>query len=609
MPHKLRHNQKADVRRVRGLKSYLLASAVLALSVMPVQADVTILDVRTGLHPDKTRVVLEVNEVAFYDITYLDSPKEIIIDFRKTPSREAVKALTKKVAVIGLLDKITMEDNDGSARMRLKLRKAATVANNFSLNPDHGRQYRLVFDLKAVSSAEWSRQVTLTAPLTTAPVEPSPFPSLAPADMPEVIPVVLTTIGDETSSAPVVSQTPRRSQEVESYDEMVTGESNFTLSGYVEIEGRGFTQSSFNSQPKDWTVSFAVEPLLEYVSDTSSSQIIFRSFGRVDVNDSDRSHFDIRELKWTGTRDRWQMTVGIDTVFWGVTESSHLVDILNQDDNLEDIDQEDKLGQPMASLSYDSNYGVFSAYIMTYFRELRFPGQKGRFSPPLAVDYSQTEYQAGSGKWHTDWAVRWSHVIGNFDVGLYHFRGTNRDVDLVVGNDGAGNAVLIPHYNLIGQTGLDVQATFDDVLVKFEAIRRTGSGPVSGPEMDRDFWAMAGGIEYTFYGLGDGASDIGILAEYLYDDRGGQATTPFEDDLFMGMRWAANDIDSTEVLVGAIFDLDTSAKFVNVEGSRRIGDNWKVTLDARFFLGVPMTDPVYLQSRDDFVQIRLARYF
>ncbi|MCK5425337.1 MAG: hypothetical protein KAI89_08185, partial [Emcibacter sp.] len=117
------------------------------------------------------------------------------------------------------------------------------------------------------------------------------------------------------------------------------------------------------------------------------------------------------------------------------------------------------------------------------------------------------------------------------------------------------------------------------------------------------------GFEYTFYGLAGGDSDIGVLAEYLYDGRGDFATIPFEDDLFVAMRWAANDIDSTQILVGAIFDLDTSAKFVNFEGSRRIGDNWKVTLDARFFLGIPPTDPVFLQSRDDFFQIRVARYF
>lgn len=589
MPQTKPQNRKMKYDRFSRVKNCLLMSVAVALSVMPVQAEVTIIDVRTGLHPDKTRVVLEVSEIAYYRITYLDHDnfREIVVDLMETPTPNNVTALAKSAAVIGLLEKITIEDNDGSVRLRIALRKAATVYNSFPLKPDHGLRYRQVFDLKAVSQAEWARLVRLAAPILSAPVavESTPQPTpVAPAEPVADLPVAL-------------SEFPR----TEVYDEVMTGDSNFTLSGYIEVEGRGFPQSSFGSEPKDWTVSFALEPLLEYVSDTSRSQLMFRPFGRVDVNDRDRSHFDIRQLKWTGTMDRLQMTIGIDTVFWGVTESSHLVDILNQDDNLEDIDQEDKLGQPMVSVSYDSNFGVFSTYVMSYFRELRYPGMKGRFSPPVSVDYAQTQYESEAGKWHTDWAVRWTHVIGNIDFGLYHFRGTGREPQLVPGIDGDGNAVLIPRYNLIGQTGLDLQGTFDDILVKFEAIRRTGSGT--------DFWAMTGGFEYTLYGLGGGASDIGLLAEYLYDERGARATNPFEDDLFVALRWAANDIDSTEILAGAIFDLNSPAKFINFEGSRRIGDRWKVTLDARFFLGIPMTDPLFFQSRDDFFQIRLARYF
>jgi len=591
------------------LRRSVLAAALFVLSINTAQADVQILDVRTGLHPDKTRVVLELSEEAFYQISYVNSSvpgdfKEVIIDLQETPSQEDVASLLKKAEVIGLLEKISIEEHDGGARLRIFLRKAATVDKSFMLKPEPGIQYRLVFDLKAISAAEWARQVKLTAPPEVmTEVTPELVPKLIPAPaVPAVPPVSLKAIAPPEPEEPPHTETIQMRQESETYDDMMTEESNFTLSGYIEVEGRGFSQSSFHAEPKDWAMSFALEPLLEYVSDSGASQVMFRPFGRFDVNDKGRSHFDIRELNWTGTKGRWQMTVGIDTVFWGVTESNHLVDIINQNDNLEDIDQEDKLGQPMVSASYDSAIGVFSAYVMTYFREMRFPGTNGRLRLPLPVDYAQTQYESGSDKWHTDFAVRWTHVIGNIDVGLYHFKGTSREPEMILGMDINDNVVLIPRYNLIDQTGLDLQGTFEDVLIKFEAIQRSGRDTL-------DYWAMAGGIEYSFYGLGGGDSDIGLLAEYLYDDRGEQATTAFEDDLFVGMRWAANDIKSTEFLVGAIFDLNSSAKFINFEGSRRLGDDWKITLDARFFMGIPVADPAYTQSRDDFFQVRLARYF
>lgn len=593
------------------LRSSILTAAFFVLSSNIAQAEVKILDVRTGLHPDKTRIVLELSEVAFYQISYFNSSvpgdfKEVTIDLRKTPSKEDVTSLVKKAEVIGLLEKISVEEHEGGLRLRILLRKAATVDKSFMLKPEQGVQYRLVFDLKAVTAGEWARQVKLTAPQEKMP-EPEPEPeSESAAPVPAMTPAAILPAQSEEIPP---TETQQEQEAPETYDDMMTAESNFTLSGYVEVEGRGFTQSGFSPEPKDWTVSFALEPLLEYVSDSGDSQVMFRPFGRFDVNDKGRRHFDIRELNWTGTADRWQVTVGIDTVFWGVTEASHLVDIINQNDNLEDIDQEDKLGQPMISASYDSSFGVFSAYVMTYFREMRFPGANGRLRLPLLVDYTQTQYESASGKWRPDFAVRWTHVIGNIDVGLYHFKGTSREPELIPGTDVNNNAILIPRYNLIDQTGLDLQGTFDDVLIKFEAIHRFGnlSGQTLG--IRQDYWAMTGGIEYSFYGIGGGDSDIGLLAEYLYDDRGPQATTSFEDDLFLGMRWAANDIDSTQLLVGAIFDLNSSAKFINVEGSRRIGDDWKITLDARFFMGVPVRDPIYPLSRDDFFQIRLARYF
>ena len=43
---------------------------------------------------------------------------------------------------------------------------------------------------------------------------------------------------------------------------------------------------------------------------------------------------------------------GVRRVFWGVAESNHLVDVINQTDAIENPDQEDKLGQPMLNLAY-----------------------------------------------------------------------------------------------------------------------------------------------------------------------------------------------------------------------------------------------------------------
>lgn len=564
------------------------------LAATSARADVDVLGIRTGQHPDKTRVVIDVSERAEFSIRYVSvgAPRayEIYIDLGKAPGTGVAHALIQKAQALGLLEKVTLEKQDGYIRLRLILRKAATIVRHFTLGPVEGKPTRLVFDLKAVSIAEWQRLALLTKP-----PEPEVIPEVVPKMIPKVMPEPATPV---TPPPPPIMVAEEDSFE----DDVSTGDYNgISFSGYIEAEGRAFLQSSFGAAQPNWAGSVSVEPRLEYVSQSGTSQFIVDVFGRLDAQDQDRSHFDIREFKWIGLFDEFQIAAGINTVFWGVTESNHLVDILNQDDGLEDVDGEDKLGQPMIELSYNTEFGLFSAYFMTYFRERHFPGEKGRLRSAMPIDYSLTQYGAASDKWHMDWAVRWSHVIGDFDVGLSHFQGLSRDPSFVMGEDGLGNPVLIPRYDLIKQTGLDLQATLNGWLLKVESIYQTGP--------TENYWAATAGFEYTFYGLFGGDSDIGVLTEYLYDDRGDRATTSFENDIFAGFRWTPNDVDSTELLMGAIFDLNSSAKFLNIEGSRRLGDNWKISLDVRLFLGFPVVDPLYPLSRDDFIQLRLARYF
>ena len=118
------------------------------------------------------------------------------------------------------------------------------------------------------------------------------------------------------------------------------------------------------------------------------------------------------------------------------------------------------------------------------------------------------------------------------------------------------------------------------------------------------------GFEYTFYGVLDSPSDIGVVVEYLYDDRNLSATTPFEDDLMLGLRWTNNDVNDSSVLLGVIADLDDSARVYSLEASRRIGESWKLNIEASVFNGI--TDPnslLYSFRQDDFAQIELAYYF
>jgi hypothetical protein len=374
----------------------------------------------------------------------------------------------------------------------------------------------------------------------------------------------------------------------------------YELSGYIEAEGRAFFNDAlFHGQERD-SASLAIQPEF-YHEWGKGSNLTFTPFARIDSADPERSHFDIRELNYLLFNDKWELRIGISKVFWGVTEFVHLIDIINQTDLVEDMDGEDKLGQPMILFSAPRNWGTVNIFILPYFRERTFPGEKGRFRSEFAVDTDNAVYENSAKEHHIDLAVRYSHTIGDWDFGIYHFNGTGREPIIYLDTDADGNPGLVPFYEQIDQTGLDVQAVKGSWLIKLESLYRTGQG--------EGFFAGVGGIEYSFVNIASSRMDLGLIGEWAYDERGDEATTMFDNDIMAGARLAFNDAASTEALIGLIQDLNSEGTVLSLESGRRIGNSWKINLDSFFVLDSSEEDAVHSLRNDDSVQLEIAYFF
>jgi hypothetical protein len=372
-------------------------------------------------------------------------------------------------------------------------------------------------------------------------------------------------------------------------------------SGYLEGQARYFSQTAIDGDQSDGILSLAAQPEYFRSWGEGNQSLLFIPFARLDSQDEERSHVDIRELIWIYAGDGFETRVGVGKVFWGVTEALHLVDIINQTDLVENPDGEQKLGQPMIKLSLERKWGFLDFYLLPGFRERTFAGEEGRLRTHPRVDTDLAGYESDREHRHIDLALRWSHTIGDWDFALSHFSGTGRDPLFIPRLNDAGEPVLAPYYELIKQSSLDLQATKGEWLWKLEAIHRNAD---SG-----SYNAATGGFEYTLVGIRDSVMDLGLLAEYLYDDRDELATTPFENDLFLAIRLSANDIAGSELLAGVIRDLDTGASMFNLEASRRIGNSWKASLQARLWSNIPREDPLFFYRHDDYLEFNLARYF
>jgi hypothetical protein len=124
-----------------------------------------------------------------------------------------------------------------------------------------------------------------------------------------------------------------------------------------------------------------------------------------------------------------------------------------------------------------------------------------------------------------------------------------------------------------------------------------------------DYVAATGGFEYTFTGIFGGRMDLGLVAEYLFDDRKEFALTEFENDVAGALRLAVNDAASSEVLFGLVQDVDTSALLLFLEASRRLGDQWTLEAEIRLFMDQPPSDFLFDLRDDDLVQLALQYHF
>ncbi|WP_246840546.1 hypothetical protein [Lacimicrobium sp. SS2-24] len=367
------------------------------------------------------------------------------------------------------------------------------------------------------------------------------------------------------------------------------------------IEQRFYFQDALYEQQHNSDISVFIEPELYYSWNQGTGSINIKPFVRYDSRDDERTHWDLRELVWMQIGDEWEMRAGISKVFWGQTESQHLVDVINQTDFVEAIDGEDKLGQPMVQFSLIKDWGTLSAFALPYFRERTFTGVEGRFRSPLVVDTDNPLYESEDEEKNLDWAVRYFQYFGDVEIGLSYFDGTNREPGFIPQTTEEGLS-LRPYYEQMQQTGLDMLAIVGGTLYKLEAIHRKTS--------QEDFYALTAGFEHTSVGVLNSHYDIGWLMEYQYDERGEQATSLGQNDLMLGSRIVFNDIDGTEVLIAYIQDLDdSSSRSGYVEASSRINNNWKWRLDGWFFSSDTQTEPTYLLRRDDYIQFSLEYYF
>ena len=370
---------------------------------------------------------------------------------------------------------------------------------------------------------------------------------------------------------------------------------DFKAYGFIQPESSIYINGDGKHNQDNYNTSlFGKGTFISYLQD-GDAKFTISAIGRFDQNDDELRYLDFQKFKYEYYFDDIALKVGNEIVFWGVNETFNIVDIINQSNLAEDIAGTKKLGQPMASISYSQDYGIFDIYLMPYFRERPFSGKEGRPRLLFEVDKNSITYESSAKKRKMDFALRYSAVIEDLDIGLSHFYGNNRTPVL---SPNPSTLKFDSHYPILSQTGVDIQATKGPWLYKLES--------VSAKDGSERHLSAAGGIEYTYYGIRNTQSDLGVIVEYAFDDRN---DNPFNNEGVIGLRWSLNDIKSSSLLAGYLFDMRGNSNRFQAEFEQRVNDDLKLFFDVSLNGSIDNTDFTYQFKEDSSLTLKLAKYF
>ena len=372
------------------------------------------------------------------------------------------------------------------------------------------------------------------------------------------------------------------------------------LTAELKLRSRFFIDEPLdNNQLERRQFTGGFEPNLFWRNSDRNHQVAITASFHADSEDEEATRFDILEAYWSFSKNDWDLLVGINRVFWGVTESRHLVNIVNQVDGVESLDEEYFLGQPMVKVGHQTALGRFDLFLMTGFRERTFPGQNGRLRNRHIIDSENARHESAADNWRGDIALRYSHSISGIDIGFHLFSGTGREP---LSFDSITEGLLLPVYGEINQAGVDFQLTHDAWLRKFEGLAREGQGD--------SFGAFVLGAEYTFFEVLESSVDLGVMVEGLYDGRSiGSTPTIFQKDLFAGIRIVLNDTQNSYLVARVLYDFENGPESMRIEATRRLTDKLLLELEAHFFLEHDKQRISSAFRQDNVFTVSITRYF
>ena len=383
-----------------------------------------------------------------------------------------------------------------------------------------------------------------------------------------------------------------------------SADNDWQINSEIGLEIKEFHKNeAYSNQQNTYSSFIKSEIFFDFKNDF---EFLMEPYLRYDHYDKNRSLFDFKENNLTYYYNDIQLKAGISEVFWGITESKNLVDIINPKD-VTDGDQKAKLGQTMLAFSnYSEKFGILDFYYLPFFKNSSQIGEEGRLRLSKPIENYNIVYEGGAGSKAPSWALKWEHSFGLLDFSLQGFRGNSRESS-TIGKLENLQLKYFQGYERISQIGTYFQVISGPIIYKLEVIKRNGQK--NAKNIRENFFSYTLGLEHLINNLFENKWDLTSFIEYHNDDRNGDSTDILQNDLFLATRLNFNNIDGTEFLTSITLDTDGGGNTSTVELSSRITDNIRVTGSYNSYWSANETDILYSFRRDNYFSINIINYF
>ncbi len=398
--------------------------------------------------------------------------------------------------------------------------------------------------------------------------------------------------------------------------------SKWKSQGQLALEGRTFSDDA-NPLTVDQGLGLFGRLELEHKHKPFKEKA--RLYGRLDQQDMRRTILVIEELWAEWDLGPFELRVGADILNWSATEAFHPADIINARNIDSDAENYEKIGEPMVQLSTRIGRGTLKGIFMPFYSQPILPSSRSRlnFLPP-GIDATELETlrldyrgELTDSRFGPQGALRFTQTIGDADLDLHVIHHMDRSQPEVLFDLNSGT--IHPVFRAVTQVGGTYQHVVDAFVFKLEAgyrwfVEPEGGTTIYGPLQERNHLQVAVGAEYGVLSDSDVEHTFILEAQSVFgvDEDIRKSLQLFQRDALLGYRISLGDVDSTEVLVSMIVDLeDPEHVFLNANFKQRFLESWSVSAGARMLFSPETTASggINVPPGASHVRVVLTRYF